>query len=70
MGNTVCRPVESNNIMTNEQFNQRWENIEPNTRLFGFTQQADTSIGFAPFIDDRNLDTNIGYPQHIGQQTN
>ena len=69
MGNTVCRPVESNNIMTNEQFNRRWENIQPNTRLFG-SQQADTSLAFAPFIDDGvgyNLDTNIGYPQHIRQ---
>ena len=43
MGNRICHPVESNNIMTTEQFNRRWENIQPNTRLFG-SQQADTSL--------------------------
>lgn len=64
MGNRICHPVETNTPMTNEQFNRRWENIEPNTRLFGFTQHADTSLGFAPFIDDRNLDNNIQFTQN------
>ena len=70
MGNRICRQGESNNhpSMTNDTMNDHLRDIQfftrPSPSLFGFTQQADTSLGFAPFIVDRNLDTNIQFTQN------